>query len=91
MSAILVLEKIEKIEAELTSTHAMLITLTDTKLRTERRRFGVVTVRGLEHGAITPMLHKPQQHGGVRRDMRRDLPRLAARGACPSHNWAHVF
>ena len=46
MPPILVLEKIE---AELTSIHAMLKTLTDTALREERRRFGVVTVRGLEH------------------------------------------
>ena len=49
MPPVLVIGKIEKIEAELTSIHAMLKTLTDTKLREERRRFGVVTVRGLQH------------------------------------------
>ena len=49
MPPILVLDKIEKIEAELTSIHAMLKKLTDTKQRKEGRRFGIVTVRGLEH------------------------------------------
>ena len=49
MPPVLVLEKIEKIEAELTSIHAMLKTLTEPKQRKERRRFGIVTVRGLEH------------------------------------------
>ena len=49
MSPVLVLEKIEKIEAELTSIHAMLNQLTETKQREEGRWFGIVTVRGLEH------------------------------------------
>ena len=49
MPPVLGLEKIEKIEAELTSIHAMLKKLTEPKLRKERQRFGVVTVRGLEH------------------------------------------
>ena len=49
MPPILVLEKIEKIEAELTSINSMLKKLTDTKRREERRRFGIVTVRGLQH------------------------------------------
>ena len=49
MPPVLVLEKIEKIEAELTSTNSMLKSLTDTKRREEERRFGVVTVRGLQH------------------------------------------
>ena len=38
-----------KIEAELASIKAMLENLTDIKRREERRRFGVVTVRGLQH------------------------------------------
>ena len=49
MPPILVLDNIEKIGGELTSIHAMLKQLTDTQLRKERRRFGNVTVRGLEH------------------------------------------
>ena len=49
MPPILVLEKIEKIEAELTSINAMLKQLTEPNQRKERRRFGIVTVRGLEH------------------------------------------
>ena len=40
---------LEKIEAELASIKSMLKNLTDTKRRGERRRFGVVTVRGLQH------------------------------------------
>ena len=46
MPPILVLEKIE---AELTSINSMLKKLSDTKRREERRRFGIVTVRGLQH------------------------------------------
>ena len=49
MPPVLVLEKIEKIEAELTSINSMLKKLTDTNRREEQRRFGVVTVRGLQH------------------------------------------
>ena len=49
MPPVLVLEKIEKIEAELTSIHAMLKQLTDTKQREEGRRFGIVNVRGVDH------------------------------------------
>ena len=45
----MVIEKIEKFEAELTSIHALLKQLTDTQQREEGRRFGIVTVRGLEH------------------------------------------
>ena len=48
MPPIMAMEKMEKIEAELTSIHAMLKQLTDTKQREEGRRFGIVTVRGLE-------------------------------------------
>ena len=49
MPPVMVMEKIEEIEAELTSIHAMLKQLTDTKQREKGRRFGTVTVRGLEH------------------------------------------
>ncbi len=49
MPPIPVLEKIEKIGAELTSINSMSKKLSDTKRREERRRFGVVTVRGLQH------------------------------------------
>ena len=49
MPPVLVLEKIEKIEAELTSINAMLKKRTEPKQRKERRRFGIVTVRGMEH------------------------------------------
>ena len=40
---------LEKIEAELASINSMLKSLTDTERREEDRRFGVVTVRGLQH------------------------------------------
>ena len=49
MPPVSVLEKIKRIEAELTSINAMLKKLTEAKERKERRRFGIVTVRGLEH------------------------------------------
>ena len=50
MPPVMVMEEIEKVEAELTSIHAMLKQLTDTKQREKRgRRFGIVTVRSLEH------------------------------------------
>ena len=49
MPPVSVLEEVEKIEAELTSSNAMLKKLTEAKQRKERRRFGIVTVRGLEH------------------------------------------
>ena len=49
MPPVLVLEKIEKIEAELTSIHAILEKLTEPKQRKERRRFGIVNVRGVDH------------------------------------------
>ena len=48
-SSVIVMDKIEKIEAELASIHAMLKQLTGTKQRDEGRRFGIVTVRGVEH------------------------------------------
>ena len=49
MPPVLVLEKIEKIEAELTSINAMLKKPTESKQRKERRRYGIVTVRGFQH------------------------------------------
>lgn len=49
MPPVMVMDKIEKIEAELASIHAMLKQLTGTKQRKEGRRFGIVKVRGLEH------------------------------------------
>ena len=49
MPPVMVMDKIEKIEAELASIHAMLKQLTGTKQREEGRRFGIVTVRGLQH------------------------------------------
>ena len=49
MPPIMVMEKMEKIEPELTSIHAMLKQLTDTKQREEGRRFGIVNVKGVDH------------------------------------------
>ena len=43
-----IMEKTERIEAELTSIRAMLKQLTDSKQREEGRRFCIVTARGLE-------------------------------------------
>ena len=49
MPPVMVMDKIEKIEAELASIHAMLKQLTCTQQRKEGRRFDIVNVRGVEH------------------------------------------
>ena len=49
MPPIMSMDKIEKIEAELASIHAMLKQQICTKQGKEGRRFGIVTVSGLEH------------------------------------------
>ena len=49
MPPVMVMDKIEKIEAELASIHAMLKQQICTKQRKEGRRFGIVNVRGVDH------------------------------------------